>query len=362
MNTEAREGESLDASVAPEAPPGLAGRVTLEEVAELAGVSRATASRVINGSPRVSSDARRAVERAAAQLGYVPNRAARSLVTRRSDSIGLVIPEPTPYLFADPYFPHLVRGVGETLAERDVQLVLFMPQSRRDEHRLETYLAGGHVDGVLLVSLHDDDPLPQRLAKRGIPAVLGDRRFEDADLSYVDVDNQRGAMQAVAHLAEQGRKRIALVSGPHDMVAGIDRLTGYRQALADSGLPHDLALEEAGNFTYPSGVAAMNALLERCPDLDAVFAASDAMALGAMTALLAHGRRIPDDVAVVGFDDLELALSADPPLSSVRQPIESQGREMARLLLRIIGSGDRTPTRVLLGTELIVRASSGRFS
>jgi len=353
----------VDASVVPDIPPlAIGGRVTLEEVAELAGVSRATASRVINGSPRVSNDARRSVERAASQLGYVPNRAARSLVTRRSDSIGLVIPEPTPYLFADPYFPHLVRGVNEALVERDVQLVLFMPQSRKDEHRLETYLAGGHVDGVLLVSLHDDDPLPQRLAKRGIPAVLGDRRFEDADLSYVDVDNRRGAMQAVAHLAEQGRRRIALVAGPHDMVAGLDRLAGYRQALVDAGLPRLPALEAAGNFTYETGMAAMNTLLERCPDLDAVFAASDAMALGAMTALRGHGRRIPDDVAVVGFDDLEFALTADPPLSSVRQPIESQGREMARLLLRIIGSGDRTPTRVLLGTELIVRGSSRRPS
>src|SRR6266542_6128118 len=204
-------------------------RATLEEVAELAGVSRATVSRVINGKPRVSRETRVAVERAAARLGYVPNRAARSLVTRRNDSIGLVIPEPSGQFFNDPLFPRLVRGVTEGLAEPGVQRVLFMPQSSRDEARLAAYLGGGHVDGVLIVSLHGLDELPLGLKRQGIPVVLCGRPLAAADLSYVDADNQHGAMQAVAHLVEQGRRVIATVAGPQDMAPGIDRLEGYRQ-------------------------------------------------------------------------------------------------------------------------------------
>src|SRR6266545_2962909 len=210
-------------------------RATLEEVAELAGVSRATVSRVINGKPRVSRETRVAVERAAARLGYVPNRAARSLVTRRNDSIGLVIPEPSGQFFNDPLFPRLVRGVTEGLAEPGVQLVLFMPQSSRDEARLADYLGGGHVDGVLIVSLHGLDELPLGLKRQGIPVVVCGRPLAAADLSYVDADNQRGAMRAVAHLVEQGRQVIATVAGPQDMAPGIDRLEGYRQGLRAAG-------------------------------------------------------------------------------------------------------------------------------
>ena len=335
---------------------------TLEEVAEAAGVSRATVSRVVNGADRVSADTRRAVERAVARLGYVPNRAARSLVTRRSDSIGLVIPEPTPQLFGDPFFPRVVRGVTDVLAERGVQLVLFMPQSPGDERRLESYLGGGHVDGVLLVSLHGDDRLPLRLARRGVPVVLGGRPFEDAELSYVDVDNRRGAMQAVAHLVEQGRRRIGVLAGPQDMVAGVDRLAGYRTAIEAAGLEAGPDLVATGDFTYESGLAGMRALLAGRPDLDGVFAASDLVAIGAMSALRAAGRRVPEDVAVVSFDDSALAVTTDPPLTSVRQPIELYGREIARLLLQLIDYGGQgapqAATRVLLGTELIVRGSS----
>jgi DNA-binding LacI/PurR family transcriptional regulator len=333
-------------------------RATLEEVAELAGVSGATASRVMNGSSRVATGTRRAVEQAARRLGYVPNQAARSLVTRRSDSVGLVIPEPAARLFGDPFFPRLVRGITETLSPLNLQLVLFMPQSPDDEARLERYLAAEHVDGVLLVSLHGPDPLPVRLARRGVPVVLGGRLLSPAALSRVDVDNVQGAVQAVQHLTFLGRRAIATIAGPQDMGPGVDRLTGYRHALELAGRAAEPDLEQVGDFTYEGGVAAMRALLERRPDLDAVFVASELMAVGAMAALRAAGRRAPDDVAVVGFDDSALATTTDPPLTSVRQPIELMGREMARLLLQLIGSGDRTPQQVVLGTELVVRAST----
>jgi DNA-binding LacI/PurR family transcriptional regulator len=331
---------------------------TLKEVAQLAGVSRATASRVFTESPRVSDEARRAVERAARRLGYVPNRAARSLVTGRSDSVALVIPEPTTRLFGHPFFPLLLRGVSEVLAAHDLQLVLFAPQSHADEVRLERYLAGGHVDGALLVSLHGADPLPASLLARGLPVVVGGRPPGDGQVSYVDIDNQAGALSAVRHLAQLGRRKIATISGSLDMSVSQDRLDGYRRGVEAAGLAWDVSLEETGDFSHEGGIAAMRALLSRHPNLDAVFAASDLMAAGALLALREAGRRVPLDVAVVGYEDSPIAATSLPPLSSVRQPNEEMGREMARLLIASIGAQSQIPRRVVLATELIVRDSS----
>lgn len=337
-----------------------AGKPTLEEVAKLAGVSRATASRVFTASPRVSTQARRAVERAAEKLGYVPNRAARSLVTGRTDSIGLVIPEPTAFLFGDPFFPRLVRGISEVLSRRLLQLVLLMPQSKADETRLEGYLGAGHVDGVLLVSLHAKDPLPARLHERGMPVVLGGRPNGNSLVTYVDVDNVGGARSAVDHLIATGRRRIATITGPLDMSAGVDRLQGYLDAMRQAGLATDASFQQAGDFGQESGATAMQALLERHSDLDAVFCASDVMAAGALESLRRKQRRVPEDVAVVGFDDSTIATSTVPALSSVRQPIEEMGREMARLLVASLDSETSSRKRVILATELVVRASSDK--
>lgn len=322
-------------------------------------MSRATASRVFTLSPRVSPKAKRAVERAAQKLSYVPNRAARTLVTGRTDSIGLVIPEPTAMLFGDPFFPRLVRGISEVLSRKQLQLVLLAPQSAADETRLEGYLSAGHVDGVLMVSFHGADPLPERLHQRGMPVVLGGRPSGNGNgnVTYVDVDNIGGARLAVEHLVATGRKRIATVSGPLDMGAGVDRLQGYREAIKQASLGIDESYEAVGDFGQQSGAVAMQALLDRHPDLDAVFCASDVMASGALGVLREHRRRVPQDVAVVGFDDSTIATSTVPALSSVRQPIEEMGREMARLLLDSGGSGAK---RVILATELVVRASSGQ--
>lgn len=328
--------------------------VTLEGVAELARVSRATASRVINGDRRVSDSARVAVEEAIRELGYVPNHAARSLVTRRSDSVAVVIPEPSGQLFGDPFFPRILRGISDELATESMQLVLLMPQDLPGESRVERYLERGHTDGVLLISLHGSDPLPAALRRHGIPVVLGGRPHGDG-LTYVDVDNRAGAAAAVEHLMERGRRRVATIAGPQDMAAGVDRLAGYRDRLPGS----DERLVEVADFTLDGGRAAMHRLLERAPDLDALFVASDLMAIAAFDVLRVAGRRIPEDVAIVGFDDSPLALTTSPELSSVRQPIEEMGREMARLLVDQIRSPDRAPRRVILDTRLVVRGSSG---
>jgi len=332
------------------------GNVTLEEVARVAGVSRATVSRVVNDSPRVRPEIRLNVEAAIRQLGYQPNRAARSLVTRRSDSIAVVITEPTGRLFSDPFFPRLVRGVSSELASRDLQLVLLMPEPTEQERTIR-YLTGGHVDGALLVSLHGDDPTPVALAERGVPVVFVGRPPIGADVSYVDVDNRQGAFRATDHLLRSGCRRIVTVGGPADMAVGIDRVEGYRDALRAAGRTVDDAVE-IGDFTYEGGAAAMERLLQTAPDLDGVFCASDLMAAGALGVLLAAGRRIPEDVRLVGFDDSPIAATTRPPLTSVGQPIEEMGREAVRLLLDEIDRRDRPPRRVVLATELVPRASS----
>lgn len=331
---------------------------TLEEVALRAGVSRATVSRVVNDSPRVSPGIRRQVEAAIHELGYVPNRAARSLVTRRSGSVAVVIAEPTPRLFTDPFFPRLLRGVSAALSARDLQLVLLMPASPDEARRTGDYLAAGHVDGALMVSLHGADPLPARLAAAGVPMVAAGRPPHGTSASYVDVDNRGGARTAVEHLIDNGRQVVATIAGPDDMTPGIDRLGGYRDALAGADRDLDSTLEAVGDFTQESGTLAMERLLATRPDIDAVFVASDLMAAGAVSALAAAGRRVPEDVAVVGFDDSPVATSIRPALTSVRQPIEEMGHEMARLLIDAVGGREPVSRRVILATELIRRASS----
>src|SRR5437660_1885616 len=213
---------------------------TLDQVARAAGVSRATAARVFSGNPRVSEEARRAVESAAMQLGYVPNGAARSLAGRRSDSVGVVVPEPGSILFLDQLMPRLLRGIGEELSANGLQMVLFAPQSTADIERLEQYLAGGHVDAVLLLALHESESLPARLHARGIPMVFGGRPSGAFQASYIDVDNQAGGRAATEHLVAQGRRRIAHIAGPQSGSAARQRFQGFREALWNAGLRSDL--------------------------------------------------------------------------------------------------------------------------
>ncbi|MGW4809681.1 LacI family DNA-binding transcriptional regulator [Kitasatospora sp. NPDC004272] len=342
--------------------PGAGGRATarptLEEVAALAGVGRGTVSRVINGSPRVSAKAREAVQTAIAELGYVPNRAARTLVTSRTDSIALVVPEAETRLFSEPYFSDIISGVSAELAETDMQLLLILVRNQRERDRLSAYLTAQRVDGVLVVSVHRDDPLPGLLESLEIPSVLAGRRGDLEPLSYVHADNAGGARMAVRHLLRRGCTQVATLTGPLDMEVAQARLGGYRRALEEAGHAYDEELVGLADFTEEGGRVAMRELLARKPELDGVFCASDVMAAGAMQVLRAAGRRIPDDVAVIGFDDSIVARHTDPPMTSVRQPIEEMGRTMARLLLDEIHERGRARRQVVLATELIVRDSA----
>jgi DNA-binding LacI/PurR family transcriptional regulator len=333
-------------------------RPTLADVARAAGVSTATASRVLNGSPRVRPETRMQVESAMVALGYSRQRAARVVTPSRTGSIALVVCEEVQRLFVDPYLARLVAGVSRELSAAGMQLVLLAVPSTED-HRTSVvqYLKGRHVDGALVVSMHSRSPLD--LGWLDIPLMFGGRpvhRGECDRCSYVDADNLGGAERATRYLIGAGRATIATVAGPQDMTAGADRLLGYRQAMAAAGRP-DHGLVVFGDFGQASGEHATARLLDHRPDVDAIFAASDLMAVGVLRALRRAGRRVPDDVAVIGFDDLPLGRRTDPPLTTVRQPIEEMGARMTRELLSMI-SGPNTPRRVIVDTNLVVRKSA----
>ncbi|MFH0245004.1 LacI family DNA-binding transcriptional regulator [Streptomyces sp. HK10] len=339
-------------------------RPTLEAVAAHAGVSRATVSRVVNGGAGVRKSLRDRVQASVAELGYVPNSAARSLVTRRTGAVAVVIAEPETRVFSDPFFAQQLRGISRELAACDTQLLLMLLEGRTDYDRIGRYLAGGHVDGALMFSLHRDDPLPSMANASGLPTVFGGRpgwpgAEDDPELLYVDTDNRGGARQAVEHLRRRGRRRIAVITGPLDQTSALDRLDGYLDALGVSG--PDPALVAHGDFTAEGGERAMAELLDRSPGLDAVFAGNDLTATGALRTLRARGLRVPQDVAVIGYDDLEQAAWSEPALTTVRQDIQGMGRMMAELLLRRLGlggaSGGERPAPVVTPARLVVRAS-----
>lgn len=334
-------------------------RPTLEAVAALAGVGRGTVSRVVNGSPKVSEIAREAVLRAIDELGYVPNRAARALVTQRTDSIALVVSESGQRAFAEPFFAQIVRGVTAALADTGLQLLLTFAREQQERTRLAHYLTGQHVDGVLLLSLHGNDPLPGMLEAAGVPTVLGGVPVGLQPVSYVETENRAGARSAVDHLIGAGRRTVATITGALDMYAGTNRLDGYRDALRAVGLPVLDELIGQGDFSEQSGTDAMRALLATRPDIDAVFAASDLMAVAAIRVLKESGRRVPADVAVVGFDDSPISPHTDPPLTTVYQPVEEMGRRMAELLLVRIRGDEVTEAdlKVMLPTRLVIRQS-----
>jgi DNA-binding LacI/PurR family transcriptional regulator len=333
-------------------------RPTLEVVAARAGVSRATASRVLRGAHNVSPEARSSVLAAADELAYAPNLAARALVTKRSDSVAFLVAESEERLFADPYFLTMLRGAHAEIAAAGLQLVFAVVSSQAEGQNFEHYASGGHVDGVLLVSLHGHDRLPQRLESAGVPTVLSGRPITGSrKLFYVDSDNVAGGRAATQMLLARGARRVATITGPLDMAVGRDRLSGYRAAMSSADRPVQDCHVATGDFSIAGGQAAMSRLLQADPHIDAVFAASDLTALGAMQAITERGLSIPDDIAVVGFDDIPEAGRAQPALTTVRQPIEDLGRAMARTLLRRIHGTDATRVTVL-PVEIVARLTA----
>lgn len=327
---------------------------TLELVAEHAGVSRATVSRVVNGSDRVKPAAREAVELAIRELNYVPNRAARSLAQGRTNSIALVIPENTAKFFADPYFAKVVQGAAQYLADTEFMLTLLL-STEADPVKTTRYLQGSNVDGALVLSHHADDRSYADLGSV-LPMVYGGRTMstDQKDIYVVDVDNVAAARQATEVIIDRGRTKLAIIAGPQDMGAGLDRLIGFKQAVEEAGL-EPVAIE-IGDFTPSSGRRIMQQLLDADVRVDGLFAASAQMGFGALQALGEAGVKVPEDISVTSVDDDSFARNSTPPLTTIAQNPERQGEIMAELLIKRI-NGEQVPAWSIVDTRLVLRAS-----
>jgi LacI family transcriptional regulator, galactose operon repressor len=331
--------------------------LTLEQIAIIADVSRATVSRVINNDPNVSEKTRARVMRVIQELNFQPNRAARSLAGGRAGVIGLVIPVGVGTIFAEPFFSLLIQGVTSESNSRDVSTMLWLAEPDYERRMITKILYNGLVDGLIISSTTSDDPLIEAICHSHMPFVIVGRYPCQDELNYVDSDNLNGAHQAVEHLLGSGHQRIATISGPQNTAVGQDRYQGYVQTFHQHGLSVSPELVVESNFTDQGGYSAMQQLLPQRPD--AVFVASDWMALGAMRALREVGVRVPEDIALVGFDDIPLASQTMPPLTTIRQQILQMGALASQMLLDLLDNPGSPPVQKILPTELVVRASSG---
>lgn len=331
-------------------------KATVKDVALEAGVSRGTVSRVLNGQPYVSEDARAAIDAAIEKVGFVPNRAARSLVMQRSQAVGLIVHEPHSLFVEDPNIASILLGANAALSEADYQMACLIADSPRDVERLSHYLSGGLIDGVIVVSAREADPITQAIARLGLPAAFVGHPRDTGGAAYVAIDNRGAARQITTRLAATGRRRIGMIAAALDRDSGADRLAGFVDALGARFEP--ALVERVGFYSYADGQAGMRALLERCPDIDGVFASSDAVAAGAMEVLQSAGRSIPRDVGIVGFDDSSWALRCDPPLSTVHQPAGQLGRAAAQSVLRQLAGDPDTDAGTRLDCPVVWRASA----
>ena len=334
---------------------------TLEEIAKIAGASRSTVSRVINNDPNVADDTRRRVLDVIRQFNFQPNRAARRLAGGRTHIIGLVIPTGISSVFSDPYFPNLIRGISTTCQDNDYSVMLWLAEAEYERRTIDQVLHNGFTDGVIISSMPLDESIVTSLIRSGLPFVSVGRSLSNPSVNYVDVENRRGALEAVMHLIRQKRRRVATITGPLNTIVGIDRRDGYLEALRIRAIPVNPELVVEGNFSEEDGYTAMKQLIPLHPD--AVFAASDSMALGAIRALREAGIKIPEEVALVGFDDLPIAAHTEPKLTTIRQPIQRTGSLAAETLIDILDHPDEIYARhIILPVELVIRETCGALN
>lgn len=332
-------------------------KLNLEKIAKLSGVSRSTVSRVINNDPNVKSSTRERVLTIVRQSNFHPNAAARSLAAGRTRVLGLVIPQGVSTLFAEPYFSLVIQGVSTACNSLDHSVMLWLAEPEFERRTINQIIAGGMIDGIIISSAVKNDPVISALAQSDVPFILIGRQVDQPNVSYVDVDNFSGAHEVVTHLLCQGYRRVAAITGPLNTIAATDRRDGYLEALKDRQVAFDPALVVEGDFTEGSGYAAVQRLLPYNPE--AIFAASDIMAIGALRALREAGLRVPDDVALVGYDDIPIAAHMEPPLTTMRQPIYRLGITAAETLIDMVGHTAAHPRRMVLPTELVIRESCG---
>lgn len=331
--------------------------LTLEDIAKASGVSRSTVSRVINGDENVKSETREKVIEVLRKTNFQPNLAARGLAAGRTNVLGLVIPASVAKIFSDPYFPILIQGVSSACNALQYTVMLWLAEPEYERRMISQILHNGLVDGVIVTSMLMNDPIVKSLYESKMPFILVGRH-PTLDVNYIDVDNVQGAVEATSHLIRTGRKTIATITGPQNMVSGYDRYQGYLNALRSRNIAFRPELVYEGDFTEQSGYFGMQKLLAAKPD--GVFCASDMMAIGAMRAIREANLKIPEDVAVIGYDDLSISARENPPLTSLRQPVHRMGSIAAETLVDIIRHPSSQTRHILLPTELVIRASCGR--
>jgi LacI family transcriptional regulator len=331
-------------------------KLNITKIAELAGVSKATVSRVLNDYSYVSDEIREKVMKVVQETGYERNYAARILASKRSNLIGLVIPTGAKAVFSDPYYPKLTEGISRAANQHRQTLSLFLFDSEQDGVNIvQDTLKNGLFDGLLVTGDRMSDRILPMLIESSMPYVLMGRTSLNGDVSFIDVDNISGGRKATNYLIERGYQRIGIITCGYS-IAGIDRFEGYKQALEASGIALNKDLVAYGDFTMDSAYEAMQQLLPCQPD--AVFAVSDTMGLGAIRAINEAGLRVPDDIGIIGFDDLPPAVQANPPLTTIRQPIHTQGKLAVETLLELLESPHRPPRQIELPVQLVVRAST----
>jgi LacI family transcriptional regulator len=328
-------------------------KLTLDDIGRLAGVSRATVSRVINDYPHITPEVRERVQRVILETGYHPNRIAQSLASSRTGMIGLVIPQVAGTILTNPYFFHLINSITRATNQNDLTLALFLFHTTDEEDRIaKSILNTNFLDGVIVTADRREDALIRQLVENGIPLAFVGKPEPGLHVPYVNVENEIGGYLAAEHLIQRGRQRIATITARYN-TAGEDRFMGYRRALQAYNIPYDERLVAEGDFSQESGYAAMQTLLEAMPD--AVFASSDVMAIGAQRAIREAGLRIPEDIAMVGFDDLPQASIAEPPLTTIRQPIDQLGPIAVAFLEAAIERESDVMESLVLPVELILR-------
>ncbi len=335
--------------------------LTLEDIAQLSGVSRSTVSRVVNGDKNVSAKTRQRVQDVIQQHNYQPNQAARRLAAGRTDTLGLVISSTPAATISDPYFSQVIQGVFNTCSLKDYSLLLWLSDLEHEQRILRHLSNNNLTDGVIVLFTLADDPIVETLLQGQLPFVIIGHHPNPA-INSVDIDHRQAAYLATQHLLTHGYRQIATISGPRNQIAGQDRLQGFTQALVEAGL-FDGNLVAEGDFSESSGYTAMQNLLPQKPQ--AVFAANDLMAAGAYRAIYQAGLKIPEDIAVIGFDDIPLAAQLDPPLTTIRQPLRHLGQLAVERLLEMVTERKRSilsdlhipPRQVILPPELIMRQS-----
>jgi len=339
-------------------------KVVSADVARLAGVSRTTVSLVLNNVPgtNISEETRQRVLAAARKLEYYPHAAARSLASRRSGNIGVVLCQSADRLFADVFLMEVLQGIHSVIRPRGFHILLEAVEDVTSPDAYFGLVQSRQIDGLIVSGPRSDDTQLPRIQENGFPVVL-EGQLPGSELPQVDVDNVGGARLATEYLVSLGHRRIAFISnGPLIYTASRDRLLGYQSVLRDVGLECDESLVRYGEFSRASGYEAMQSLLQLPERPTAVFVASDVVAFGAMAALQDANVRIPEEMAVVGFDDVRMAAYVTPPLTSVRLPARELGETAAEILLRLIQGEKAEPQVVLLDTELIIRQSAGKDS